>query len=253
LRLRGNGHRRWRARFLTLTIRHSGDVECDVATICAAWPLFRRKLWTFFRNEQSLSKALLQEIRFVRVLEITAGRMNDGHAHFHVYLLSPYIPHEFVRHIWGAVLNTLGYVTPSRRLADVLASIKSDFRRNQVARVLITKGGQPIQDVHWPVVDLVKCYGDVEQELVKYLVKDAEWNDGKLALIHPSLGAHMYQALEGVRTLATSRGFITRDERICFCEACGSTQVSRRLVKKPASPKSQAERTKPDDAERRND
>jgi hypothetical protein len=125
----------------------------------------------------------------------------------------------------------LGYSTPTRALADVLASVKSDFRRQQVARALTTRHGKPIPDVPWPVVDLVKCYGDVEQELVKYLVKDAELNEGRLELIHPDLGSLIYQALEGIRTFAASRHFIARDEKVCFCEACGSTQVSRRIVK----------------------
>jgi hypothetical protein len=233
LRRRGAPGGEWSERFMTLTIPHSGDIERDVSAINGAWPIFRKKLWEFFRREHRLPKHDLAEVRFVRVLEITPGRENDGHAHFHVYLLCPFIPHEFVRHIWGTALALVGYATPKRSLADVLAAADSSRRQQQLARLLKSTGGRPVQDVHWPVIDLRQCYGDVENELVKYLIKDAELRDGRLALVDPKLGARFYKALEGVRTIAMSRGFATREERGCYCEACGSTQVSRRMVKQP--------------------
>ncbi len=222
----------WRERFLTLTIRHSGDIERDVASISAAWRMFRRKLWSFFEHEYHLRTAILRELRFVRVLEITPGRRNEGHAHFHVYLLSPFLPHEFVRHAWGEILGGLGYETPMMSRVAVLDAIESKFRRQCVERLLTTRGGQPLAEVHWPSVDIEECYGDVAHELVKYLIKDAELRHGELTLIDPALGARIYKALEGVRTLATSRGFIIRERKACFCEECGGTQLSRRILNK---------------------
>ena len=82
---------------------------------------------------------------------------------------------------------------------------------------------------HWLVVDLRRCCGDVEDELFKYLIKDVGFSEGTLQLIDPTLAARIYSALEGMRALATSRGFRNLNERVCFCEASGSTSVTRRI------------------------
>jgi hypothetical protein len=226
----------WRERFLTLTIPHSGDIERDVAAICVAWRPFRRRLWRFFAREHGLTKALLHELRFVRVLEVTPGQRDEGHAHLHVYLLCPYIPHEFARHAWGEALSTVGYKTPSKKLSHLLADLEADFRRQQLERVLKGRGGQLPRNVYWPVVDLRECYGDVERELVKYLIKDAESKHGELGLIDAVLGARIYKALEGVRTIATSRGFMGPEDKRCTCTACGCPRFSRRAEMKPGYP-----------------
>jgi hypothetical protein len=82
------------------------------------------------------------------------------------------------------------------------------------------------------VLGLEQCRGNVANELVKYLVKDAEVVAGQLKLIDPALYARVYQGLEGVRTIATSRKFFVREDRMCACEACGSTRFDRSAVKR---------------------
>jgi hypothetical protein len=153
-------------------------------------------------------------------------------------MISPYLPHELARHLWGTALRSLGYGLPTRSLEDVLAGCKGRSR-TQLERVLVTRRGfrgKPLQTVDWPVVDVKECFGDVEKELVKYLVKDAEYDGPELKLIEPALYARIYQGLEGVRTIATSRGFFERSDRVCACEACGSTRIGRRTVARPGDP-----------------
>jgi hypothetical protein len=227
----------WGERFLTLTMPHSTDVACDLRVLPRAWLWFRRQLWKFFAREQGLTPGLLARLVFVRVMEVTPGSSNDGHAHLHVYMLSPFVPHELVRHLWGKALGKHGYQVPTRPLADVLAAVESPKRRAQLAKVLVTRRGpkgRPLDEVLWPVVDIRKCHGDVENELIKYLVKDAELEHGKLNLVEPDLYARIYEGLEGVRTVATSRHFFIKEDRACGCEQCGSTRLTNRVVKPDA-------------------
>ena len=194
---------------LTLTVPHSGDVRHDLRTLPRAWKRFRRWLWLFFKHEHRLDKELLGHVAFMRVTETTAGQKNDGHAHYHVYFHSPYIPHELARHLWGKALRQLGYDTPTRPIADVLAGARSEFSAAQLQRVLATRRGAKRlpEEVAWPVIDIEEAYGNIERELVKYLVKDAELEDGAMKLIQPELYARIYEGLEGLRTIATSRHF----------------------------------------------
>jgi hypothetical protein len=153
-------------------------------------------------------------------------------------MISPYIPHELVRHLWGTALRKCGYEPPTRSIEEVLAE-HDGMRRAQLERVLVTRRGsrgKPLRVIDWPVVDVRMCHGDVENELVKYLVKDAEREGGELRLIDPVLYARVYQGLEGVRTIATSRHFFERSDRVCACEACGGTRIGRRVVKPSRTP-----------------
>jgi Zn finger protein HypA/HybF involved in hydrogenase expression len=245
--LRVRNHRgEWHERFVTLTIAHSGDVVRDLKTLPKAWKLFRRWLWLFFASEHRLDKELLKLIAFVRVTEVTAGQSNDGHAHYHVWLYCPYIPHEVARHLWGKALRKFGYIVPMRPVEDVIAEARTPFAAAQLRRTLVTRGGpkgRPLTETEWPVLDLKQAYGDVEAELVKYLVKDVVVEGGTTGMIDPELYARIYEGLEGLRTIATSRKFFQEDVKDCFCEQCGSTRL-KRAVAKPAVA-SVAETTQP--------
>jgi hypothetical protein len=196
--------------------------------------MFRRCLWIFFKREHRLDKELLGHLTYVRVTEVTGGRKGDGHAHYHAYFHSPYIPHELVRQLWGNALSSLGYATPARPIARVLAEAHGDFARAQLKRALVTrhgKQGRLLSEVRWPVLDLIEADRNVEQELVKYLVKDAELEDGKLKRIPEELHARIYEGLEGLRTIATSRKLFQDESRTCACDECGSTRLARTSAK----------------------
>ena len=60
---------------------------------------------------------------------------------------------------------------------------RTRFATTQLKRSLVTrrgKKGRLLAQVEWPVLDIREANSDVEQELVKYLVKDAGMEDGKL-------------------------------------------------------------------------
>jgi hypothetical protein len=102
--------------------------------------------------------------------------------------------------------------------------------------VLVTrrgKNGRLLPEVLWPVVDIRQCRGDVANELVKYIVKDAErYDSGKLALVDPEFYSRAYEGMEQLRMIATSRGFWVDDAYVCRCDKCGSTDLERRFVDK---------------------
>lgn len=239
--LRGNKWRgRWSEKFFTLTLRHSGDVVRDLQALPRAWQALRTELWRFFRYEYDLTKDSMQLLTFVRVIEVTAS--DDGHAHLHVYLLSPFLPHQLLRHLWGKALAARGYSSPTRHVYDVLNEEEDEYKRSRLSEVLVTRRGPKgrILDEHyWPVVDIETCYGKIERELVKYLIKEGEYKQGKLERIDSGLHARFYEGLEGVRTLVTSRYFRhlapPKEAQPCRCRKCHSENLS--VYRPAASPK----------------
>lgn len=72
--------RKDRLRLLTLTVRHSGDVEVDRERLQRGW--VRLRAW--IRKSWGYSPA------YVGCWEVTPGRDNRGHIHLHVITLWPY-------------------------------------------------------------------------------------------------------------------------------------------------------------------
>ena len=220
---------RWGERFLTLTVPHSRDVERDILTLPRAWQVFRKLVWQHLREDRGLRSEDARGLAFVRVIEATAGRDLSGHAHIHVWLLSPFLHHALLRHLWGRALRKFGYALPQRALIDVLADV-SDREARDLQRWLVPRrGARTLGLVDWPVIDIRRAV-NVERELIKYLVKDAEWKDGALERVGATLFGGMYRGLERVRTIVTSRNFWTDDKSSCACPECGGTTMSRRIV-----------------------
>lgn len=228
---------RWSEKFLTLTLPHSGDIQRDIKALPKAWEIFRKRLWDHFRLDRKVDETDMLRIAFVRVLEVTPGRNNDGHAHAHVYLLSPFLPKALVRHLWGAALCKLGYQVPKEPMHEVMQGVQ-ERTRQQLREWLVTRRGDKgrlLSEINAPIVGIEECYGDVENELVKYLIKDIERDDdGEHRLIEPELFAGVYAGLEGVRTVVTSTGFWGSRKSLCKCERCGSQQTTRERVNRKA-------------------
>ena len=88
-------------RLLTLTTRHTGNVQDDRATIQAAWS--RHRAWLDRRfNPRAARRAGLPRVRlrYVAAWEITPGRDGLGHAHLHVALISPRYDYAEARAAW---------------------------------------------------------------------------------------------------------------------------------------------------------
>jgi hypothetical protein len=97
------------------------------------------------------------------------------------------------------------------------------------------KSGRPLVDVFVPIVWVEECYGDIENELVKYLIKDVDQaEDGSNKLIEAGLFGRIYEGLEDVRTIQASTGFWRRRSAHCKCERCHGTKTRRQKVSKGA-------------------
>lgn len=226
---------RWSEKFVTFTVPHT-EIEQDIKLLPKAWRKFRKLLFEHLRTDRKVCARDMACVAFLRVLEVTAGRRNDGHAHLHVYLLVPYLPREWLKHTWGEVLVSLGRTVPTAPLEEVLAA--SDDHVAQLRAWLVTRRGakgRAVDLVYRPVVHVEECYGDIENELVKYLVKDLERaDDGSEKLMDPALFARVYAGLEGVRTFHPSARFWIKRKGSCACGKCGSKRTTRERVSKPA-------------------
>ena len=75
---------------LTLTIRHSGDVELDRTRIAEAWPRWRAWLWRRVGAPP-----------FARVWEFTDGKDGKGHVHLHVATVWPWLDFSELHKAWS--------------------------------------------------------------------------------------------------------------------------------------------------------
>ena len=84
------GGRRAGLRLLTLTVRHSGDVDADRRALSTGWRAFYRSL-----------RDWLGASAYVAVWEVTPGRDGLGHVHMHVAVVWPrFVPYGRVRRLW---------------------------------------------------------------------------------------------------------------------------------------------------------
>jgi len=227
---------RWSEKFVTFTLPHSGDVARDLKTLPQAWRIFRGRLFEHLRKDRHVPDDDMALVAFVRVIEVTPGRAHDGHAHLHVYILAPFLLKVLLRHLWGETLTRFGYEVPTEPIDEVYAGLAGLELQQATAWLRTRRGanGRALEAVYAPIIDLEEAYGDVERELVKYLIKDAELLDGTMFLVDPELFARIYEGLEGVRTIVTSRGFFPNRHGTCACEKCGSQNVSRERAKPKA-------------------
>jgi len=184
--------------------------------------------------DRDIPRKLVSVVPYVRVIEVSPGNSNEGHAHLHLYLFSPYIHHELLRFHWGIALVKFGYDVPTRPTIEILEEENDENRRAELEKLLVTrrgKNGRLLSEVPWPVADIRKCRGDIANELVKYIVKDAERFDSeKLNLVDPEFYSRAYEGMEQFRMIATSRGFWVDDAYVCRCDKCGSTDLERRFM-----------------------
>ncbi len=156
----------------------------------------------FLRKLNEHWKAVrVSSAEWLRVFEWTPGNDGRGHPHFHLWIFSPFLDRSEVVRWWTEAV------------------------REQTGRVIETV-----------IVDLreVQSAG-VDQELIKYLTKDITANGDKL---DPVLYAEVYKALDGVRAMQASRGFMARakqQKRRCDCGSLLPKQVQR-VRAKPSEP-----------------
>jgi hypothetical protein len=178
-------------------VPHGVSVAHDIDELREAWPRFRARLTRLLAANGTTGLAgerlKWSDVPYWRSLEV-AG---DGyaHAHYHVWLLCPFVPREDVARAWRE-------------------SLSDEYQARLDAA-----------GVEFPVVDIRAAKGDVGRELCKYIVKDFVSRDERM---DPRAYARVYAALDGFRVVATSTEWNERQETArCWCESCGSILESR--------------------------
>lgn len=225
----------WGWRFLTLTVPHGRGIKADVRDLrTRLWPAFVRQLRAHIRIDLGFALRPL----FARTLEINAAdSADDGHAHYHIALLMPYVSRNLLGLWWGKEVAKSGRNAPAADVAAILdgshpgAREEHPFYRERVAGYFVTRRGacgRPLADsceawqpatgkVPFPVVDFRRVEGDVSRELVKYLVKDVS-REGKR--ISPRVFAKVYEAVDGARRMSQSKPLRRPERQPCPCPEC---------------------------------
>lgn len=183
-----------RERFVTLTAPHYDSADGEFAArrrvriLFEAWKIFGEWLRRHLR-EQLPDHADL--IHSWRVWEWTEGDDDKlGHPHFHLWIVSPWLDQDLLTERWGAALRTASG-----------------------------------EDRDVALVHIRAVKGHVEDELIKYMLKD--WSDSTAGeLVSAPIVAHVLSEMMGRRRRQTSRGLsvwiaIGTSREKCHCQDCG--------------------------------
>jgi hypothetical protein len=196
----GMGRRNsWSEKFLTLTAPHLAEhaVRDRIDKIWSAWILVLKSLNRFFCDKAAGNK---DAVAWQRSFEWTPGNDENGHPHFHVWMLCPYIEERRVRHLWKCALRTAGYSKASTR--HVIIDVKK-----------------------------VRSPDGAGRELLKYMTKDMLPDRSQVA---PDVFARVYEALDGKRLVQSSSRFLADLDHRLRCE-CGAIGCFRRSSTPPNS------------------
>lgn len=190
---------RWTEKLLTLTSPHCPEhgVVQRIASLFAAWPLLRDSIKKHFAKTAAPHEDL---VTWFRTFEWEPGNDGQGHPHFHLWWLSPFIDHKLIRHWWRCALQTAGFSAPS--LAHVIIDIR-EIRNGRGAAL----------------------------EVIKYLTKDILPDR---QLVRPEVFARVYEALDGRRLTQASARFFKCVERQAKCN-CGAVGCFQRTTIPPAT------------------
>lgn len=129
-------------------------------------------------------------LSYLHVLEWTPGSDGLGHPHLHVWLFSRYLEQPLLERLWR---EAYAHVTE-----------------------------QELCDVPKLVVDIRAAGDDVGHELVKYLTKDWQINEGTARRVPPEIFAQVYAELDGRRLRQSSAGLSNWAlAKVCACPTCG--------------------------------
>lgn len=237
-------------RFLTLTMprvpEELGGAQTAVEIIRDAWRKFwnrmrgwwKRHLEDRFGEEEGARRFAM--IRYVRVLEATAGRDNLGHVHIHAWVLAPFMRVHVIRWLWGAALLAAGFPADATNpdhwadKADIMAELAAIPRKDGGTGDPVALASMRRRARHrlfWPRVDVRRVYPsgkgkvanakgqpagteDLANELIKYLVKDLG-GLGNTLLLPAETWAAIYRGLDGGRSLTCARGFWVSCSSLC--------------------------------------
>jgi hypothetical protein len=213
---------RWSSKFLTFTVPHSGSVARDFAILQIAMRVLRKRVVEWLVNHRDITEEQ-KRFPYVRVFEATDS--DGGHAHCHVWMISPYLPHQVLRVLWGRALINAGATNVVHADIDW---IRQNYGQTDLdladIETVATCRRKRTQLVPWPVIDVraERTDSSTANELAKYMTKDMRGDD----LIDPAVYATIIEATEGLRMLTASRAFWVLEES----HACGSCGWPLQLI-----------------------
>lgn len=219
----------WGWKLLTLTVPHGRGVVADAKALALTlWPKFWRQFKAHVRLDCGEELAPLM----VKCFELAKTGTDDGHAHYHIAILSPFVHKSYVNLLWGRVLQTAGYACPQAMVWDVFdgtapgsASIHP-YYRGRVESLFVTRRGPAGRRyngaIPFPVTDLRQADGDVSNELVKYLIKDIHEGQRIPAAEFEAL----YRAVDGRRRLSHSKALVPLPETPVQCPHCAAERAT---------------------------
>lgn len=238
---------KWGDKMITLTVPHFdlADVDDDaefldvgavradstamarIYAVRAAWPLFARLLRGWFataggRKRRTRAERLRPRMRPIavpqadgsyqppplhRAFEWTPGRDGQGHPHYHVWLLAPFLPEETVERFWRESLAAVG--VPVGDYVRVKVQAFRDF--DGAASAELVKVGRR------QALEYSRLYVEGPSNAFEY--SDGWTMMDALRLASPDVVPELYKALEGMRLTQGSRGLFVEDEP-ATCDAC---------------------------------
>jgi hypothetical protein len=205
-------------KFFTLTVPHlASHVLTDrVELTFTAWTFFLRSMNTWLRDREMHlwckygARMGLEHVEWFRHFECEAGDDEQGHPHFHVWFFGPFLP---ARPDDGLVLQRW-WVDALDKAAKVLGIEQPKLAADEVQ------------------IDLQGNVHDVEQELIKYLVKEVVGG----TYIEPAWYARLFETLDGRRVTQVSAGFKAAGEEIReqrTCRDCNAPVVRFKVAVRP--------------------
>jgi hypothetical protein len=202
----GGPEGRWTEKLITFTVPHGESAAQDTKVLVTCVPMLIRALKKHVKADRGAERDLV----YVRAIEIAPGQ-TGGHAHCHVWVISPFVDHAWMRVTWGRLLEKHGVAVPTRTWAEAVKSAV-DARTAEHMRTRRGVHGRETESVPWPVADIRSAsHGEAGAYAAKvgvalYVAKGAKV-DGKR--IHPIHVAAIYEALEGIRVIQAAKGWAT--------------------------------------------
>ena len=183
-------------KLLTVTIPHlrEHDVSQRIEFVRAAWPHFLKAMNAWLRDAG-------QSAEWLRHVEWTLGKDEQGHPHIHVWFFGPYLPRELAVDWWRDALVRGGFRCEDGALAlrEALEGLVVDLRA--VSNGKVEEGG------------------GIVTEVIKYMTKDIIKPGVYVA---PETYARVYEALDGRRPMQASKGFMALGKEEVCCADCGA-------------------------------
>lgn len=234
----------WGWRLVTVAVPPGETVATDVADLCGRlW----RRWWR--RVSDAVYRDTGHRPKYIRGLEVTAGRTRDGHAHLHIAVWSPWLDHAILRCWWGQAVRATGRDCPYLTRDEVMSG-RHDQRsgitgvqlgRRDVA-LYSRRGvhGRPLPVIPWPASFDIRAMRGAS-ELCKYVIKDAVRVEGGELLYDVKALASLYEAVDGRRAQSATLGLWQWCDAVhgtaslteCLCPACGEGGGALRVYVTP--------------------